>query len=332
MATRLILDTDIGTDVDDCLALAFVLGSPELRLEGVACVYGDVLLRARMVLKLLGLAGRTDVPVMLGAGRPLLGLRPIYWPGHEGGGLLDPADEALAPASEHAVDFIVRTVMANPGEIHLLAIGPLTNVALAFGREPRLADRLGHLTIMGGAVRGPGRLRLPYAEHNVACDPEAAHVVLSAGAPTTLVPLDVTTRVEIRPADVARIRATGTAFHQAVARQVELYPRFAETGATFLHDPLAAAVVVRPDLVELTALRVEVETQGRLAAGMTLAREPTTDVPATARVALAVNGTEAERFVGERVASREAVTSNGATVGEGTGVGGRPGPGPVPAS
>ena len=318
MATRLILDTDIGSDVDDCLALAFILGSPELRLEGVTCVYGDVSLRARMVLKLLHLAGRTDVPVMLGAGQPLLGLRPIYWPGHEGVGLLDPADEALAPASEHAVDFIVRTVMANPGEIHLLAIGPLTNVALAFGREPRLAERLAHLTIMGGAVRGPDRLRFPYAEHNIACDPEAAHVVLSAGAPTTLVPLDVTTRVEIRPEDVARIRATGTPFHEAVARQVELYPRFAETGATFLHDPLAAAVVVRPDLVELAALRVEVETQGRLAAGMTLAREPTAEAPATARVALGVDSAEAERFVGERVASRAGATSDGAAAGAGS--------------
>ena len=297
MVTRLILDTDIGTDVDDCLALAVVLGSPEVRLEGVTCVYGDVALRARMVLKLLRLAGREDVPVMVGAREPLLRLRPIYWGGHEGQGLLDAADEQLAPAPEHAVDYLVRTVMDNPGEIHLLAVGPLTNVALALSREPRLAERLAHLTIMGGALGGPAALDLPHAEHNVRCDPEAAHVVLAAGAPTTLVPLDVTTKVRIGPDGVLRLRAQGTPFHEAVARQVELYPRFAAQGATYLHDPLAAAVTVRPDLVDLQSLRVDVETQGRLTAGATLMRRPTTAAPANARVALGVDAATAEGFM-----------------------------------
>lgn len=303
MATRLILDTDIGTDVDDCLALAFVLGSPELRLEGVTCVYGDVALRARMVLKLLRLAGRTDVPVMLGSSQTLLGVRPIFWPGHEGVGLLDADDEALAPAPEHAVDYLVRTVMESPGEVHLLAIGPLTNVALAFRREPRLAERLAHLTVMGGALRGRDALALPFAEHNFKCDPEAAHVVLAAGAPTTLVPLDVTTRVEIRRDAVTRLREAGTPFHDAVARQVELYPRFARTGSTLLHDPLAAALIVQPELAETVAVRVEVETQGRLAAGASLMRTPSAEETATARVALGVDADAAERFVEERLAA-----------------------------
>lgn len=303
MATRVILDTDIGTDVDDCLALAVVLGSPELALEGVTCVYGDVALRARMVLKLLRLAGRDEVPVMLGAGEPLLRLRPIFWQGHEGEGLLEPGDEALAPSAEHAVDFLVRTVMENPGEIHLLAVGPLTNVALAVQREPRMAQRLAHLTVMAGALRGAGAWHLPYAEHNVACDPEAAHVVLAAGAPTTLVPLDVTTRVAIRAEGVAALRAAGTSFHDAVAGQVERYPRYAAAGSTFLHDPLAAALVVRPALAEFAELRVEVETQGRLAAGATLAREARDDAEATARVAVGVDVAGAEGFIAERLAA-----------------------------
>ncbi len=301
MATRLVLDTDIGTDVDDCLALAVVLGSPELTLEGVTCVYGDVALRGRMVAKLLRLAGRADVPVMLGAEQPLLGLRPIYWPGHEGVGLLAPDDDLPPPAPEHAVDYLVRTIMANPGQIHLLAIGPLTNVALAFQREPRLAGHLRHLTIMAGAARGIDRLDLPVAEHNVACDPEAAHVVLSAGAPTTLVPLDVTTKVRIGPDGVLRLRTQGTPFHDAVARQVELYPRFAAQGATYLHDPLAAAVTVRPGLVDLSSLRVDVETQGRLTAGATLMREPTADAHPNARVALGVDAAAAEGFMLDRM-------------------------------
>src|SRR5215213_3679802 len=117
-AERIIFDTDMGTDVDDALALALILCSPELQLEGVTCVYGDVDLRARMVLKMLQLRGHTDVPVTVGLRQPLLGIQPVFWLGHEGHGLLEPEDEALAPEREHAVDFIVRTIMENPGQIH----------------------------------------------------------------------------------------------------------------------------------------------------------------------------------------------------------------------
>src|SRR3954453_7876576 len=182
MPTRVILDTDIGTDVDDCLALALILGSPELRLEGITCVYGDVALRARMARRLLELRGRGEVPVLQGAHEPLLGLRPVYWEGHEGQGLVNPDDDT-PDTGENAVDYLVRTILENPEEIHLVAIGPLTNVALAFKRDPRVVRDLAHLTIMGGVMRGPQSLHLPYVEHNIRCDPEAAHIVLSAGAP-----------------------------------------------------------------------------------------------------------------------------------------------------
>lgn len=301
MTLRVILDTDIGTDVDDCLALAVVLGSPEIALEGVTCVYGDVQLRARMVHKLLRLRGRDDVPVILGTSAPLLGLRPIYWPGHEGAGLLEAGDEEAPVSPEHAVDFIVRTVMANPGAIHLVAIGPLTNVALAMLREPRLAQQLAHLTIMGGALRGANDLHLPYAEHNIRCDPEAADVVLRSGAPITLVPLDVTTRVRIGQDGVDRLRAIGDPFHDAVATQVELYPRFASQGSTFLHDPLAVALLVEPTLVELEPLHVDVEISGRHGGGVTFMRTPTDEAPATAHVALTVATARAEEAILSRL-------------------------------
>ncbi len=301
MPIRVIFDTDIGTDVDDILALAEILTSPELELAGVTCVYGDVLLRARMARKVLALRGCPDVPVCVGAQKPLLGLRPVYWAGHEGKGLLSPEDEALQPSPEHAVDFIVREVMANPGRIHLIAVGPLTNVALAFLREPRLAENLAHLTIMGGAVRGPGALHLPYAEHNIKCDPEAAHVVLSAGAPVTLVPLDVTTQVRIRPEGVTRIRAGGTPFHEAIAGQVEAYPPFKARGWTHLHDPLAVASLIRRDLMGLEALHIDVELDSRHAAGATLARTPAEGAPANAEVALAVDADAFETFLPGRI-------------------------------
>ena len=302
MPTRVIFDTDIGTDVDDCVALALILGSPELKLEGVTCVYGDVLLRARMVRKLLDLRGVDNVPVLAGVSQPLLGLRPVYWPGHEGVGLLEPEDDALQPDPEHAVDFLIRSVMESPGQIHLIAVGPLTNVAVALLREPRLAEQLAHLTIMGGAIRGPGHFGLPYSEHNIRCDPEAAHVVFSSGAPITLIPLDVTTQVAIRQADVEQIRAVGTPYHTAVAEQVALYPRFRERGSTTMHDPLAVAVVAQPDLVRLETLHVDVELEGRHAAGATLARTPNDSTPANVAVALGVDAGRFEALLAERLA------------------------------
>jgi purine nucleosidase len=299
--TRIILDTDIGTDVDDCLALAVVLGSPEVQLAGVTCVYGDVGLRARMVQKLLSLYGLRGIPVLRGASEPLLGLRPIYWEGHEGQGLIEPEEESQGE-TEDAVDFIVRTVLDNPGKIRLLAIGPLTNVALAMKRDPRVARDLADLMIMGGALRGPERLDLPYVEHNIRCDPEAAHIVLTSGAPITLVPLDVTTRVRITPTAVARIAAAATPFHMAVVDQVRRYPRFERQGYTFLHDPLAAALLIEPDLVGYETAHVDVELGGRLTAGATLMRAPTDDAPANARVALTVDVERAEEFVIDRIA------------------------------
>jgi len=298
---RVILDTDIGSDVDDCLALAFLLGSPEVRIEAITCVYGDVALRGKVVRKLLALAGRDDVPVLLGSTATLTGSRDIFWAGHEGEGLLDPGDSGVDPGGEHATDAIVRLVMADPGAIHLLAVGPLTNVALALRREPRLADNLASLTIMGGAIRGPWDANVRPAEHNILCDPEAAAVVLASGTPIGLVPLDVTTTVAIRQDGVDRLRASRTPFHDAVADQVARYPRFAQTGATFLHDPLAAALLMRPDIATWHDLHVEVETAGRLTTGMTVARQPVADAPATARVALALHRDAAERFVLDRI-------------------------------
>ena len=301
MPTRIILDTDIGTDVDDCLALAVILGSPEVQLAGVTCVYGDVGLRARMVQKLLGLYGLRGIPILRGASEPLLGLRPVYWEGHEGQGLVEPEDET-DNESEDAVSFIIRTVLENPGKIQLLAIGPLTNVALAIKRDPRVARDLAGLMIMGGVLRGPDSLDLPYVEHNIRCDPEAAHIVLSSGAPITLVPLDVTMRVRITPEAVGRIAAAATPFHKAVVDQVRRYPRFARQGYTFLHDPLAAALLIEPDLVTYETVHVDVELGGRLTAGATLMRTPTDDAPANARVAISVDIARAEEFVIDRIA------------------------------
>jgi purine nucleosidase len=304
---RIILDTDIGTDPDDCLALALVLASRELELVALTTVYGDVALRARIALKLLRLRGLRDgLPVAMGADRPLVRQRPVYWAGHEGQGLLAPADEALQPSKQHAVDLIVEAVMARPGEITLVAIGPLTNVALAFLREPRLADSLAGMVLMGGVVGGTHARHLPSTEHNFRSDPDAAQIVLRAfpaSAPLTIVPLDVTTQVRIRSHDLAPIRAAGDAYHRALAGQVSLYPPFAQRGWGYLHDPLAVAALIEPSLVTPEPLLAVVESGEEPTAGKLLVAPPTQDAPATADVALHVDASSAERFILDRLAT-----------------------------
>lgn len=302
MTTRMILDTDIGTDVDDCLALALILGSPELQLEGVTCVYGDVVLRARMVHKLLQLHDLNAVPVLMGASQPILRLRPIYWEGHEGEGLLEAGDEAMTLNPEFAPDYIIRIVTENPGQIHLACIGPLTNIALAFLKAPQLAQVVAGLTIMGGVVRGMNRLDLPIAEHNIICDAEAAHIVFSSGAPITVIPLDLTTQVRVTTAGIERIRQAGTPFHKAVANQLERYPHFRRQGWTYLHDPLAVATLSDPTLVQFESVVLEVETSGRLTTGTTLARLPRPNEQPNARLATTVDATRFEAFFLERAA------------------------------
>jgi purine nucleosidase len=299
MSLRVILDTDIGTDPDDALALALILESPELTLEGITCVYGDAALRARIALKLLRLRG-IDIPVRAGASATLMNPQPGGLMGHEGDGLLEAGDENLPIHPEYAPDFIARTALENPGEIHLICIAPLTNVALALLRAPRLP--LASLTIMGGAIRGTDHLDLGYTENNIAADAEAAHIVFTSGIPITLVPLDVTTQVFIYRKDADRIRAVGTPYHDALARQVELFPWVRDFGESHLHDPLAVTTLFQPDLVTLRPLHVDIETAGRLTRGATLAQSPSEKTPANANVALEVEGKRASEFILSRVA------------------------------
>jgi len=303
---RVIFDTDIGTDVDDCLVLAFLLGSPEIRIEAITTVYGDVALRARICNKLLALRGVAGIPVRAGMSNPLLGIDPVYWPGHEGVGLFEPGDTfAVGPddrAVRHAVEILIDQVLENPGQIHILAVGPLTNIATAILREPAFASAIAKLTIMGGLIQTHQTETL--TEHNIRCDPEAAHIVFSSGATIELVPLDVTLRAIIDVAGVNRIRATGTPYHHAVADQVTRYPGFAERGnRTFLHDPLAAAALLRPDLLTWRDLAVRVELSGRLTRAMTVATAPDEHHPATARVALDLDRPACEDFVLSRIAA-----------------------------
>jgi purine nucleosidase len=300
---RVIFDTDIGTDVDDILALACLVSDPNVVIHGVTTVYGDVDLRARMVQKLLQLRGVEGVPVCTGLRTPLLGLDPIFWLGHEGIGLLQPDDTLPPPTSAFAVDWLIDQVAALPGELTVLAVGPLTNIAAAMTTDPTFAANIGQLVIMGGNIDAR-----PFAgeitEHNIRCDPEAAHVVFRSGAPITLLPLDVTLKTVIRQAHVDDIKAIGTPYHAALADQIERFPLYAERGhTTFLHDPLAALALSEPGHFDWQDLTIQVELRGAHTRAMTVGLPPKDDRQPTARVALDVDADAAERAILSRLTS-----------------------------
>lgn len=266
----IVLDTDIGTDVDDVVALALLLRGTSVDLQAVTTVYVRAALRARMVQAVLTTAGRTGVTIGSGTDTPLLDRDPLYWVGFEGEGLID-AGDGRTDEWPQAVELIIDRALAQPGTVTLLAIGPLTNVALALRREPRLAGALRRIVIMGGIVqRRFDQLDMAYSEHNIRCDPEAAQIVFASGVPITLVPLDVTTQVRIERGHLARLRE-GDALAQLVADQVDRYLRHRARDWTHMHDPLAVAALLRPDLVRTFPMHIHVETRGEYTRAATIA-------------------------------------------------------------
>ena len=264
-----ILDTDIGTNIDDLLALAVLLREPSIDLRAVTTVYANAALRARIVKAVLAIAGRLDVPVGRGIDWPLVVRGVSQWEGWEGEGILDESTEPAEPMP-YAVDMIAELVLANPGTVTIVAIGPLTNVASAIARDPRVASAVRRIVIMGGLVqRRFDQLADPYAERNIRHDPEAAQLVLASGAPITLVPLDVTTRVRIRRGDLPAQAGDGLA--ALLADQLDRYLGHIGREWTHLHDPLAAALAVHPEFARTWRMRVDVETRGELTRGQTVA-------------------------------------------------------------
>lgn len=270
---RVLLDTDIGSDVDDALALCFALRCPEIKLEGIATVYGDVHLRARIARKLLLLGGQPEVPVAAGIVQPLLREREVSVMGHEGKGIVEEGEPGLEPIAEHAVDFMIRTIMDNPGEIILAAIGPLTNVAAAIIRQPEIVQKLKEVIFIGGVTRlCDNALEVPALEWNVRADPEAARLVFSSGVPLTMLGMDVTRReaTRLHAQHLERIKKAGTPLTDAAARLIEIYWEYAEPAMQCIHDVVALAFILDRRLVKTRRLRVDIETHGVHTTGFTL--------------------------------------------------------------
>jgi purine nucleosidase len=278
MAPRpIIIDTDPGQD--DAVAIMLALGNPaDLDVLGITTVAGNVRLdlTTANVLKLLELAGRTDVPVYRGASHPLV--VPLetaeYVHGETGlNGWEFPAP-ALATRNGFAPDWIVETVMAHPEKtVTLCALGPLTNVALAISREPRVASRLERIVLMGGAQIEGGNTT-PAAEFNIYVDPHAAARVFASGAEIVVMSLDVTHQALIRRNWLDRLGALGTRAGEAFVGLLSFYERFDEekygSDGGPLHDPTTVAWLLKPDLFRGKFLNVEIETTPGLCFGQTV--------------------------------------------------------------
>ncbi len=297
---RIILDTDPG--IDDALALFLALSSPEVTLEAVTTVQGNVSveLTTYNALTLLTLAGRTDIPVAYGSAEPLVRERidAGHVHGKSGLGNITLPEPTIAVVEQQAVDLIIEKIMSNPGEITLVAIGPLTNIALAVRREPRIAQHVREVVIMGGAVRVPGNVT-PSAEFNIFADPHAAHIVFHAGWPLRLVSLDVTTRVSLQRQQVEALVAHENkiiaATQQMMVFYFDVFAPLYGTPTFQMHDPLCLAAAFQPDLITWEPAYVDVELAGTLTLGETVGYFKHPDAPAP-NMQVSV-GVDDERFL-----------------------------------
>jgi len=258
----IIFDTDIGDDIDDALALALALQSPELEVRAVTTVSDDTEGRARLAWKELGLYGRHDVPLGIGAPEPFLG--PIHTGRAPQFSVLTDADTLPPAIHRRAFELIIETLLASPRKITLVPVGPLTNIALALKGEPRVKDKIERIVLMGGAFD------LLRAEYNVERDHVAAEIVFRSGVPITAVGLDVTMRCRLAAADMERLRAADNAASRFLVRLIELWQNGHHDQYPVLHDPLAVAVAIHPNLVETQLGSVHVETSGVLTNGFTV--------------------------------------------------------------
>lgn len=278
MGRKVIIDTDPGQD--DGVAILLALGSPaEIDLLGIVAVAGNVPLsrtelNARRVLEF---AGRPDIPVFAGCERPLTRalITAEHVHGETGLDCLSSIEPTFSLRPEHGVDFIIDSLRnAQPSEITLCFLGPLTDLAVALVKAPEITRGIREVVLMGGAYFEVGNIT-PTAEFNIYVDPEAADVVLRSGVPITMLPLDVTHAVLSTPERMARIAAIGNRCATAAVEMMRFSERFdlqkyGWSGAP-LHDPNVIAYLIAPELYQGRTINVMVETASELTRGMTVA-------------------------------------------------------------
>ena len=293
--TRIIIDTDPG--VDDALAFLLALASPEIKLEALTTTQGNVTLETatRNALAVLELANASHIPVVAGSALPLV--QPLrasaYVHGESGIGNSKLPAPKNKPLQGHAVDYLIERTLAEPGELSIFLIGPLTNIAMAIRKESKFEKAVKELVIMGGAINETGNVT-PLAEFNIWVDPHAAHIVFHSGIPITLIPLDVTHKCLLKQEHVDRLMKIKSPISRFIKDAVEVYFKFSyERGfaGCALHDPLTLATAIAPELLTLKEYFVDVDHSGGVAMGKTFADVfGVTKKPANMKVAMQVRG------------------------------------------
>ena len=260
---NVLIDTDIGDDIDDALALALAIQSPELEVKGITTVFGDTRLRGQLAQYLLKVFGREDIPVAVGIGNPIqYRHRPSGVPQ---AAIIDrrlPLP-ALSPLS--GPELIVETVLATHGKLTLLCIGPLTNVATALSLEPHLFMAIERLVVIGGSSQ------YPFPEWNMRSDARAAQIVLGAGIPVTLLGWNITTRCQLQDSDIQRLRCHHTPQTQVLSTLLAIWQRHRprwHPALPYLHDPLTVVALCAPELLEFREITARLISRGPLSGFM----------------------------------------------------------------
>ena len=274
MTRKIIIDTDPG--IDDAMAIFLALRSPELELIGLTTVFGNVhtALATTNALRLLEIAGRADIPVAHGANQPLerayAGPVPLIH-GEDGQGNTHLPTPSSTPLEISAAEFIVQQIMIAPGRVTLVPIGPLTNIALALRLEPRIAQNVREVVLMGGNAFCPGNAT-PASEANIHNDPEAADIVFGANWRVTMVGLDVTHNIVMTTAQMHILETARNPLAQHLAKINPLYLEFvgssAQIDGNYIHDPSAILYLTHPQAFTTAQHPVRVETLG-ISAGKT---------------------------------------------------------------
>jgi purine nucleosidase len=297
VTNRIIIDTDPG--IDDALAFLLALASPEIQLEALTTTQGNVTLEKATsnALSILELACAGHIPVARGSLLPLV--EPLRASaavhGESGIGNSKLPTPQAKPVPEHAVDFLIERILAEPREISIFPIGPLTNIAMAIRKEPRFASAVKELVIMGGAILEYGNMT-PQAEFNIYVDPHAAHIVFHSGIPITLVPLDVTHKCMLKQEHLDRLMQINSPISRFIWDAVEVYLDASLSlgyEGSSLHDPLTLATLIAPELLTLKEYYVDVDISGGVSMGKTFADIPNVlKKPANMKVAMNVRGEE----------------------------------------
>ncbi len=294
MPKHILFDTDPG--IDDSLAFLLALASPELVVDGISIVHGNSSADQGVTnaLSVLELAKRIDIPVYKGCELPLVqpSLLAPETHGDTGLGYAKPPKPQTEPRAGHASDFLIEHIMSHPGEITLVAIGPLTNVALAIRQEPRIVENVKEVFIMGGALRHEGNTT-PLAEFNTYVDPHAAHIVYHCGMPIIFTPLDVTYQCILQKADVERLLKIDSPVTRFIADTTRFYMEFhneyQSIDGCVINDPLTLALTFMPELCDYQELYVDVNLSSGPSLGNTFADfYRMTKKPANMKVALGV--------------------------------------------